>query len=332
MRLQSYLKESSSGEDMEVGIVSYWEEGKIPTSLNSKISEESVSAIVSKMKKIGISGDAKKIGSVLVPVSTKWKEYGYDRNTSVPKTDIIIGNDKISLKTGQTAQLMSGGKDETVATFYAAIESSGVDMVLYNNVINKVKKFKHGAVDDVERVGLGKLRKLGQLPPEVEEVYQIIDEISEDIENTINTNDKFSKAFAYEAMTGKIKFGNSIGTAEYMLSVDWSGNTVKYHKCSDESYISYIANQMKPNVSLKTSLSGTRRNYTVALRLEVGKLLKVPENTTNESIISDIWKQIKDKIVTFYQFIIGSLKKEIRYFINVMGFEPDIIVNSEVTL
>ena len=38
-------------------------------------------------------------------------------STLTPKTDFVIGNDKISLKTGD-AQLMSGGKNEATATFY----------------------------------------------------------------------------------------------------------------------------------------------------------------------------------------------------------------------
>ena len=42
----------------------------------------------------------------------------YGSNTT-PKTDVILGNKKISVKAGNS-QLMSGGKNESLATFYAA--------------------------------------------------------------------------------------------------------------------------------------------------------------------------------------------------------------------
>ena len=46
--------------------------------------------------------------------------------TKTPKTDFIIGNKRISLKTGKGAQLMSGGKSEATATFYAACKTGAV--------------------------------------------------------------------------------------------------------------------------------------------------------------------------------------------------------------
>ena len=39
---------------------------------------------------------------------------------SHPKTDIVVGKDRISVKTGD-AQLMSGGRSEALATFYTEL-------------------------------------------------------------------------------------------------------------------------------------------------------------------------------------------------------------------
>ena len=55
------------------------------------------------------------------PASKKWNTYfgpgGAKGSTLTPKTDFIIGRERISLKTGD-AQLMSGGQAEASATFY----------------------------------------------------------------------------------------------------------------------------------------------------------------------------------------------------------------------
>ncbi|OUW61751.1 MAG: hypothetical protein CBD63_00770, partial [Candidatus Pelagibacter sp. TMED203] len=46
--------------------------------------------------------------------------------TKTPKTDFLIGSRRISLKTGGGAQLMSGGKSEATATFYAACKAGKI--------------------------------------------------------------------------------------------------------------------------------------------------------------------------------------------------------------
>ena len=64
------------------------------------------------------------------PASKKWNSYfpgGAKGSTLTPKTDFVIGKDKISLKTGD-AQLMSGGRNEATATFYVAAEQSGTQL------------------------------------------------------------------------------------------------------------------------------------------------------------------------------------------------------------
>ena len=55
-----------------------------------------------------------------------WKSYGGTDTT--PKTDIKIGDKNFSVKIG-LAQLMSGGKAESTATFQAAVKNSNPDLV-----------------------------------------------------------------------------------------------------------------------------------------------------------------------------------------------------------
>ena len=62
------------------------------------------------------------------PATSEWNTYfgpgGAKGSTLTPKTDLLVGNKRISLKTGD-AQLMSGGPPEARATFYSAAKKSG---------------------------------------------------------------------------------------------------------------------------------------------------------------------------------------------------------------
>ena len=86
------------------------------------------------MSKVG-KGNAMGFGSKSASVSKFWKSHGGSNPT--PKTDIILNKNKISLKVGP-AQLMSGGKEEAIATFYAAVDSLGRTLDRRNPVFAEV--------------------------------------------------------------------------------------------------------------------------------------------------------------------------------------------------
>ena len=63
------------------------------------------------------------------PASSRWNKYFTPKakgSTLTPKTDFLIGDRRISLKTGDAAQLMSGESKEASATFFTAVEESGM--------------------------------------------------------------------------------------------------------------------------------------------------------------------------------------------------------------
>jgi hypothetical protein len=68
----------------------------------------------------------------IYPATKSWHSYfpggSAKGSTLTPKTDFIIGGKRISLKTGGTAQLMSGGKPEATATFWTAAKNSGAEL------------------------------------------------------------------------------------------------------------------------------------------------------------------------------------------------------------
>ena len=80
---------------------------------------EKIAIAVKKHFKLG-NVKAEQYGRAKSSLTGEWKKYGATDTT--PKTDILIGNKRLSLKIGM-AQLMSGGKSESLATFYAATNS-----------------------------------------------------------------------------------------------------------------------------------------------------------------------------------------------------------------
>ena len=84
-----------------------------------------------------------------VSLTPFWSSKGATNKT--PKTDVILGDKKISVKVGNS-QLMSGGKEESMATFYAAMEDTPdlLDSPEAKSVINTFDKFvKKGITDPV---------------------------------------------------------------------------------------------------------------------------------------------------------------------------------------
>ena len=191
--------------------------------------------------------------------SEEWNSYfpdGAKGSTLTPKTDIVVGDKRISVKTG-AAQLMSGGRSEAMATFYTAAKKVPKD-----EFIDELGKKLEGLLPttDLTKLGIkgnkGELQKAGQFAKV--EVLKKADEAHKafkvELRNLFNNNDAFAREFTYEAMTGETKFGGSEGTADYFLVTDYEGNA-KGHtvNSSSDEYVAKISKQVKPDVKFKSS-------------------------------------------------------------------------------
>ena len=122
----NYLNEADTEAafDMEKIIVSAAGGPKFTSKL-IKNSDKVGERIAKKLRLKGLGGSMPKN---TYPASAQWNKYfAPDRakgSTLTPKTDIIIGKKKISVKTGN-AVLMSGEAKEATATFYTAIDNTG---------------------------------------------------------------------------------------------------------------------------------------------------------------------------------------------------------------
>jgi hypothetical protein len=209
---------------------------------------------------------AKQLGSSSSPLSEFWKSHGAVNTT--PKTDIIIGDKKISLKVGPS-QLMSGAGNELTATFYAALKNSpNVTKEIIDDITNTIKKvFVKGTTKS------GNVRQAKQKgdDPILNTAVDKMGDLKKDIKNFFDNNPEFLTNFAYEAATGEEKFGGNNGTADYILSISSNYKNGKLHKI-DKSYAKELAGKMKLDISMKSGsqkLAGVKTgkyNYFTVLR------------------------------------------------------------------
>jgi hypothetical protein len=226
---------------------------------------EDAENILKQTNLTGGSG-AKQLGASSLSTTEFWKSHGAVNTT--PKTDIIIGDKKISLKVGPS-QLMSGAGSELTATFYAALKNSPeVKKEVVDNIVDTIKKvFVKGTTKS------GNVRQAKQKgdDPTLNMAVDKMGDLKNDIKNFFNNNPEFLTSFAYEAATGEEKFGGNEGTADYILSISSNYKNGKLHKI-DRSYAKELANKMKLDISMKSGsqkLAGVKTgkyNYFTVLR------------------------------------------------------------------
>jgi hypothetical protein len=144
VRFKQFLNESntSGASDMEEVIVKLWNKEPLEGKLAQY--EEPGKEVIKflKKKKIGTK-KASWSGRGAENVTPFWSQFGASNKT--PKTDLSVAGKDISLKQGP-AQLMSGGKEESYATFMAAVKNSGnsLDKKLISKITSHLNNFQKG--------------------------------------------------------------------------------------------------------------------------------------------------------------------------------------------
>lgn len=296
--------------------------------------------------------------------TAKWNSYfpgGKAKgSTLTPKTDIVVGKDRISVKTGD-AQLMSGGPPEAQATFYTAAEKVDRD-----EFVEKIGKKLEGLMPttDLTKLGIkGNKTELEQAGKFVEiEVLRRADEahkaIKEDLRALFKSNPAFAQEFTFEAMTGMEKFGNSEGTADAFLVTDFKGNAKMHRvKSASDSYVGKIAQQVKPDAKFKTSQKtradmkspsnpkGKTGYYSFWSTIGLGINMVVKEEMQNANSdeyltegIFDVFKWMKGvmkKALNFLKKYFNKIKKILKQNWNdvvaFLGFEIEITHNNKIS-
>jgi hypothetical protein len=324
--LEAILKEAETGDAVlfESALVYAWykvnglpiPEGAIlPDELkklksNKKMIEKAEEAILSLGLKKGKSARATGRTGEKATLTQFWSNQGASNTT--PKTDVILGNKKISVKVGNS-QLMSGGKNESLATFYAAAKK--VPGILKTKeakaVLDAFDKFvevgytKSGGVEAGLKSGKDKVLIAGDKAHK---------EMSSKLEDLFNKSPEFKIAFAKEAMSGYEKFGpGSPASADYVLSVSSDLSNPKLHSTQDDGYASKIADQMKLTVRFKSSSeklkgekTGRYRFWSVVSLISDPTKLKEGLMDTVKSYVSKIKDFIDNGIYSLTKFIMGD--------------------------
>ena len=265
--------------------------------------------------------------------SSDWNNYfpgGAKGSTLTPKTDLIIGNKKISLKTG-AARLMSGGANEATATFYTAAAKSGVTGDAWfqslsthmDNLLPSTNMQQMGIKGNkTELKKAGKFASI-QILKQADDAHKAF---TSDFKNAFS-NKAFAEAFTFEAMTGDTKFGGSDGTAEYFLVTDYEGNAEIHNAFSDKSYVNKIAAQVNPSVVFKssqnvrsqlkspTNTKGGTGYYTfwsaVGLTIDMMTEEMVAEGLLLNEGIFDFVKRVFNKVKNWWRNFWSNVKKQI---------------------
>jgi len=339
MRLNRYLTEASSGVQMEHAITDVWNGKKLPSIVKDpRITDEGIKSIVSSLKG-KVNGKARVFGATSVDVTERWKRFFPGGKvvwqTKTPKTDMIIGKSNISLKSGPEAQLMSGQKSETLATFLNVAEELNLDGVADAIASHLEGIMMKGTIESGEAVGTAKFKD--ETLMRADKAKQGASKILSDF---FNNNQEFKIAFAREAMSGKLKFGDkSPASADYFLNVSWDGKKVNYHSINDSAYVAHIANKMRPIVNFKSARppwKSGERDWATVLRLQVTKLTEELAIYENSYMTEGIIKKIKDKFVGW----VKNLSKTVKDFISkswanlfsFLGITPEVKVNNTVKL
>ena len=302
-----YLVEAQTSAAMEMErVIVAAAGGPSYTPRDKKITPDAGKKIVKDLKLTG-KGQMPKNA---YDVTSDWASYfpkGVKGGTKTPKTDFLIGRKRISLKTGDGAQLMSGGPPEATATFYAACKTGAVPIEGAIKPLEGYFSQMMGAtVPDVK----GTARELvkNKKSEIINKTNEIHHKFKKELRNVFANNPAFANAFTYEAMTGVQKFGKrSPGAAQYFLVTPWSGDPADIHDAfRDKGYVKKIASQVVPEARFKSGSQKLRNQKTgfysiysavgLGLKKMQNEMLELEGELLTEAIldrIKSIWNKFK---------------------------------------
>ncbi|MBT59994.1 MAG: hypothetical protein CMA63_00395 [Euryarchaeota archaeon] len=271
-----------------------------------------------------------------------WKSY--DASDTTPKTDVKIGDKNFSVKIG-LAQLMSGGKAESTATFQAAVKNSNSDLVK-SPQYKKTNQVLEGFVKNT--LAPSKIRPL--IKAGTNKVVNAAEKAHKDcmkeLGNLFNQSKEFKIEFAREAMSGYEKFGKSSpASADLMLVSTADGGKVEIHDVNDDSYCEKIATAMKLQTRFKTSqrtkkelVSPTNEKggtgeyfFWSVISLIVDSMTEELDTNEKETLVEfNILNKVKSFVSKTWSKVTNFFKKGLRQLTSFLGAIPDIRVKRNV--
>ena len=357
LRFKEYLTEASEvkAEDYEAAIVMGWYDihkktlpsdnagikNKVLTNVqgNTKVLNAG-NVIASELLKLypALKGkEAEQYGRAKATLTSFWSGYGAKNKT--PKTDVLIGDMRFSVKVG-LAQLMSGGKEETLATYYAALVNSDKNIEKdpqFSKVTGILESFVKNTLAPSQ---LAPIIKSGTNPV-VNAAEAAHKDCMAELGTLFSDNSQFKIEFAREAMSGYMKYGKSDNAAaEWMLVSSHDGSKVQVHSVEDDSYCEKIANKMRLQARFKTSsrkLGGIKTgeyNFWSVVSLIVNAFDEAYAPYEGQVLTESILSTIKSKVSGFFSRVWSKVKKfyqkGIKTLLKFLGLIPKITVNKNI--
>ena len=173
--------------------------------------------------------ELRQLGASTLPISKEWKG-----TNKTPKTDLIDGKKKISLKKAGGSQLLSAGKFEAISTVEAAMRMYSIDPKGKRKVESLIDNLENKMIKLSTKDTVGKIEKLAKksnLSPadknkiaELDQGQLYAKELTTEMENLFNSEALMKEYFCWEAATGENKFGKgSQGVANQVVTFKETG-------------------------------------------------------------------------------------------------------------
>jgi hypothetical protein len=235
------------------------------------------------------SSKLSQLGSSTAAIKPDW-----GGTNKTPKTDILgNNNERISLKKAGGSQLMSAGKEETLATFHAAMKMMGEGNPASLKSFLDTLETKMGTMSERGTItALQQLRDSGEtLTPaqekavaEMEQLQLNAAEITKDMAE-IFKDMYFKTCFCFEAATGTNKFADKDAIANKLIEFEDSGKITAHLPMNVINDAKVLASKNSFFVSFKTG-SSTSKPY-LSLRTKQIAKSKLVEVTTFRDIINE---------------------------------------------
>ena len=292
------------------------------------------------VKELKIKGLLKQLGSATLDTNKDWK--GINKT---PKTDLLYGKQKISLKKSGGSQLMSAGKAESISTFEAAMSMYSIDKsgkTKVNNVMKEIENRmgKLSTATTISRLEAlrdsgKKLSKTDKDAIEEMEGLQLEAEFLNKKLNSLFEDQIFKQYFCWEAATGETKFKpspngisnklvvfNDTGSISSTLILDSPNKAGKTIAGKNSFYVSFKTggSKSKPYLSLRTKAFRGQMTEQVTFRDIVLDELSKSEFGKNLLIESNLQQldefQIFNKLVTKIKGVAGTIKNKVKNIYN----------------
>ena len=308
-----------------------------------KTDDKTVEKFRKLIRKIATSGN--QAGQSSESTSALWKEHT-KKGKDISKADVMLGKHQVSVK-GPAARIMSGVKEESIATLYAAFETIdvtdlglGLETMLKSFVslvktegaemtATALKKEDPKTLSAKNKKALNNLKKQATIKKDAEAIFKTAFK---------NGESAFAQAFAWEAMSGEKKFATKAGVADAMLVWPYTLKGVKWvpNLNLNHTYVTDVAKQMKFKADVKSGSmrkkgvgkTGYSISQTVALHMKTAddefkdsikeseiqtqKLENyLAEGKINEGKLKDmlkgVWERLKNAIKTTWTKLINAI-------------------------